>query len=106
HHQRHATRPRSKPLHAVALRRSGRTLTAVSYPANNRVARVETLVAAGVLLCAFVVGTFVARHFAGQPRFYQNEFGPAVMLAAGRGLVSPLPPPGSPLAEFLAVKRQ
>src|SRR6185436_17142149 len=106
HQQRNATRSRSQPLYAVALRRGGRKLTAVSYPANNRVARGETLVVAGVLLCAFVVGAFAGRQFAGQPRFYQNEFGPAVMLAAGRGLVSPLPQPGAPLAEFLAVRRQ
>ena len=78
----------------------------MSYPANNRVARGETLVVAGVLLCAFVVGAFAGRQFAGQPRFYQSEFGPAVMLAAGRGLVSPLQQPGAPLAEFLAVRRQ
>ena len=42
--------------------------------------------------------------FASSPRqmFYQSEFGPAVMVALGRGFVDPIPAPGGALESFLA----
>lgn len=50
-------------------------------------------------------GRFAYSNFAGVPVFYQSAFGPAVMVAAGRGFQNPMPAPGSPLAEFLAQRR-
>lgn len=65
----------------------------------------EALLVLVLLVIGSAVGLFASRHFAGQPRFYQDEFGPAVMIAAGRGFMNPLAPPGSPVADFLALRR-
>jgi len=51
------------------------------------------------------LGWFASRHFMGQPLFYQGEFGPAVMLAAGRGFVNPVVRPGTALARFLTLQQ-
>ena len=69
--------------------------------------RIAVDVALAALLFVFgvSVGSFASRHFAGQPRFYQDEFGPAVMVAAGRGFVNPAIAARSPLADFLATRR-
>jgi len=66
---------------------------------------IDAIVAASLVALGMSVGGFASRHFEGQPIFYQSEFGPAVMVAVGRGFVNPVVTPGSPLAGFLEVKR-
>jgi hypothetical protein len=68
-------------------------------------AAADALIVVGLLAVGLSVGSFVCRQYVREPRFYQNEFGPAVMVAAGRGFVNPVAAPGSPLGEFLALKR-
>jgi hypothetical protein len=65
----------------------------------------EAAVVIGILAAGVFAGSIGTRHVTNAPDFYQHEFGPAVMVAAGRGFVNPAPPSGSPLAEFLAVRR-
>jgi hypothetical protein len=67
--------------------------------------RLDIAVAALLLLFGWSVGSFVTRHVAGKTHFYQEEFGPAVMVAAGRGFVNPAIVPGSALDDFLALRR-
>ncbi len=72
------------------------------------ITRARTLEAAAVfcvLAAGIWAGAFSSRHVATAPAFYQEEFGPSVMVASGRGFVNPQATPGSPLAEFLAVRR-
>src|SRR5262249_25968805 len=66
---------------------------------------VDLIVAAALLVLGTSVGLFACRHFSGRPLFYQNEFGPAVMVAAGRGFVNPIATPGTPLAAFLNLQQ-
>jgi len=68
-------------------------------------AAAEALIVTGLLVFGVSVGSFASRQYMEEPRFYQNEFGPAVMVAVGRGFVNPVVAPGSPLAEFLTLKR-
>jgi hypothetical protein len=64
------------------------------------------LVLAVVMLAAGIaVAAFVGRHYTAEPHFYQEEFGPAVMIAAGRGFVAPVVHKGSPLDDFLHRRR-
>jgi hypothetical protein len=72
---------------------------------NRRSLVVETALVTALLVLGFAVGLFAGRHYTGQPLFYQAEFGPAVMVAAGRGFVNPMAPPGSALSEFLQLQR-
>ena len=65
----------------------------------------EAAVVIGIMAAGVFAGSISTRHVTNAPDFYQHEFGPAVMVAVGRGFVNPAPPPGSPLAEFLAVRR-
>ena len=58
---------------------------------------VAIVVVAGI---AFGAAASAYRSGAGQS-FYQKQFGPAVMLALGKGLVNPLLVPGEPVEEFL-----
>jgi hypothetical protein len=67
---------------------------------------VEILIVAAFLVLGGSVGSFASRQFNGQRLFYPGEFGPAVMVAAGRGFVNPVVEPGSPLGDFLDLKRQ
>jgi hypothetical protein len=75
---------------------------------DRRWTRFKTLnILIGIVLFVFgwSVGSFVTRHVPGQTHFYQDEFGPAVMVAAGRGFVNPTIVPGSALDDFLALRR-
>src|SRR6516164_6618825 len=67
--------------------------------------RVDSIVVFLLFVFGWSVGSFVTRHVTGQTHFYQEEFGPAVMVAAGRGFVNPSFVAGSPLDDFLAVRR-
>src|SRR5262252_9726762 len=67
--------------------------------------RVDTFVVFLLFVFGWSVGSFVTRHVTGQTHFYQEEFGPAVMVAVGRGFVNPSLVPGSRLDDFLAVRR-
>ena len=66
---------------------------------------VEVALVALLFVFGVSVGSFASRQFIGQPVFYQGEFGPAVMVALGRGFVNPKAAPGSPLAQFLNLQR-
>lgn len=67
--------------------------------------RAPIIAHASVVALLAVLGFASGRHAFGavplQP-FYQNEFGPAVMVALGRGFVQPTPAPGGALEAFLA----
>jgi hypothetical protein len=67
--------------------------------------RVDTFVIFLLFVFGWSTGSFVTRHVTGQAHFYQEEFGPAVMVAVGRGFINPSLVPGSPLDDFLAVRR-
>jgi hypothetical protein len=68
------------------------------------------IIDATTALLLFVVGcataSFIGRHYTRVPKFYQEEFGPAVMTAIGRGYVEPVSPTGSPLQQFLHLGRR
>jgi hypothetical protein len=66
---------------------------------------VETALGTALLVLGFAVGLFASRHYTESAVFYQEEFGPAVMIASGHGFVETVPQPGSALADFLAVRR-
>ena len=66
---------------------------------------VDLILGAALLVLGTSVGLFAVRHFSGRPLYYQNEFGPAVMVAAGRGFVNPISMPGTPLTAFLTLQR-
>ena len=68
-------------------------------------AALETALVVLLLVFGASLGSFASRHFIGEPAFYQESFGPAVMVATGRGFVNPLQAPGSPLDDFLARRR-
>lgn len=70
----------------------------------NRARILEAIAVCGVLAMGLLVGSFTSRH-AAMPDFYQRDYGPAVMLASGHGFVNPSARAGSPLAEFLALRR-
>lgn len=54
-----------------------------------------------VATVAFATGRVAYQHVPEVPHFYQAAFGPAVMVAAGRGFVNPEPVPGGALEQFL-----
>ena len=67
--------------------------------------RVDRIIGATLFVAAFGLGTwYVPQVLAagGRPHFYQEEFGPAVMVACGHGYVNPQPTPD--LNAFLAVQ--
>jgi hypothetical protein len=63
--------------------------------------RLDAAIAATLLVVGTAVALFVGRHYTGSPQFYQEEFGPAVMVAQSRGFVEPVVVPGSSLDDFL-----
>ncbi len=67
--------------------------------------RADRIIGTALFVAAFGLGTwYVPQVIAagGQPHFYQEEFGPAVMVACGHGYVNPRPTPD--LDAFLAVQ--
>lgn len=67
--------------------------------------RAQIIVHAATVAFLAVLGFATGRHaFGAAPAqsFYQSEFGPAVMVAVGRGFVHPTPAPGGALEAFLA----
>jgi hypothetical protein len=70
-----------------------------------RTLAVDIVLAAVLLVVGIEVAAFVGRHYTSEPHFYQEEFGPAVMVAVGRGFVAPVPARGSPLDDFLNGRR-
>jgi hypothetical protein len=73
--------------------------------ASRRSLLVETALGTALLVLGFAVGLFASRHYTEPAVFYQEEFGPAVMIAAGHGFVDTVPQPGSALTDFLSVRR-
>jgi len=63
------------------------------------------VIGAGLAALGIAVALFVARHYTGSPEYYQAEFGPAVMVALGRGFVDPVVVRGSALDDFLHRRR-
>src|SRR5262249_40253241 len=75
-------------------------------PATRR--SVDVLIAFALIVFAYLLGVgYVRRAVSGglKPEFYQREFGPAVMMACGRGYVSPVPGDAAALDQFLALER-
>jgi hypothetical protein len=67
--------------------------------------RADRIIGASLFVAALGLGTwYVPQVLAagGRPHFYQEEFGPAVMVACGHGYVNPQPTPD--LDAFLAVR--
>ena len=67
---------------------------------------VEGVVILVLTVSAFGYGRLAFLHTTNPASFYQSDFGPAVMLAAGHGFVNPVPLPGGSLDDFLATRRQ
>jgi hypothetical protein len=66
--------------------------------------RADTLLTAALCVSAFLVAEWylpVYRAGGGIPRFYQDQFAPAVMLACGRGFVNIDAPGAPPVDDFL-----
>ena len=70
--------------------------------------RADVAIAAGLCAVTLAIGTwYVPRVVAagGRPRFYQESYGAAVMLACGHGYVNPDPAGDDELRQFLSVER-
>ncbi len=68
--------------------------------------RADRIIGAALFVAAFLLGTWYVPQVVaagGRPHFYQEEFGPAVMVACGHGYVNPQPTPE--LNAFLEVQR-
>jgi hypothetical protein len=69
---------------------------------------IDTLLVLGLATAAYIVGVNYVRSAVGaglKPEFYQFEFGPAAMLACGRGYVSPVGGESPVLDQFLNGER-
>lgn len=70
-----------------------------------RLPRIDTLLLLGLFVLGTCIGTWSFQTFVasgGQPQFYQRDYGPAVMVACGRGFVNPDHAQLPALAAFLS----
>jgi hypothetical protein len=67
---------------------------------------VDVAMTVALFAVGYSTASFVGRHYTRTPKFYQEEFGPAVMTALGRGFVEPIAPAGSRLQQFLHLDRR
>ena len=68
--------------------------------------RADRIVGAALFVAALLLGTWYVPQVVaagGRPHFYQEEFGPAVMVACGHGYVNPQPGADADLDALLAV---
>ncbi len=65
----------------------------------------DILIGICLLVLGVAVGLDGCYRFVGTPQFYQSEFGPAVMVAAGRGFVAPDLKSAPAVADFLFLRR-
>jgi hypothetical protein len=66
---------------------------------------VDVFIGISLLVLGAAVGLDACSRFRGTPHFYQDQFGPAVMVAAGRGFVSLDLKSAPAVAEFLLLRR-
>jgi hypothetical protein len=79
--------------------------TPVADPRRARSRTLDLAIAFTIFCLGTAIGVLAVHRFqaaGGQPSFYQSEFGPAVMLACGRGLHNPSGAVASALTSFLS----
>jgi hypothetical protein len=71
--------------------------------------RADRITGATLFVAALVLGTWYVPQVVaagGKPHFYQEQFGPAVMVACGQGYVNPKPGANADLDALLALQRE